>query len=425
MNRYFSGRVAAAALVVCALMESGCGTKTDAASAPAMPPPGVEVATVAQENVRIHSEWVSTLDGSVNAQIQPQVSGYLIRQNYREGAFVRQGDVLFEIDPRPFQAIADQAKGQLAQAESLVMQAQSKVVQAESQVVQARAQLGKAELDVRRDTPLAKARAIAQSQLESEMQALAAAEANVEASKANVSASQADVKSAESAVVAARAAVAQAELNVGFTKVRSLIDGIAGMAQTQVGNLVKTDTVLTTVSQLDPIRVYFPISEREYMDMVGKSKTGEAGDILHSPRVDSLELILTNGATYGHKGRVIFADRSVDAQTGTIRIAAAFPNPGNVLRPGQFGRIRALTGQDTAALLIPQRAVTELQGKFQVAVVGAGNKVQIRSVVLGPTQGSRYVVKEGLKAGERVVVEGLAKAMDGSVVAPQPTGQGK
>ncbi len=420
MTRHFPARTLGASLLgLGLLLQWGCSSKADTSAAMgAPPPPTVEVAQVAQENVRIFSEWVATIDGSVNAQIQPQVSGYLVRQNYAEGSYVRKGDVLFEIDPRPFQALVDQARGQLAQAEGQVVQAQSKVAQAEGQLAQARAQLGKAQIDVKRDTPLAKARAIAQSQLDSETQALAAAEANVEASKANVAASQADVKSAQAAVVASRANLAQTELNLGFTHVRSLIDGIAGLAQTQIGNLVKTDTVLTTVSQLDPIRVYFPISEKEYLELAGKGKAGTSGDLLHQAQ-PSLELILTNGSTYAHKGRVIFADRSVDPQTGTIRLAAAFPNPGNLLRPGQFGRIRALTGENADALLVPQRAVTELQGKYQVAVVGAGNKVQIRAVVLGPTHESRYVVREGLKAGERVVVEGLAKAMDGSVVVPQ------
>lgn len=419
-----SSRIVAHTLVVSALgvvafFSSGCSTAANSAPG-AMPPPEVEVLAVAQETVQLHSEWVATIDGQVNAQIQPQVSGYVVQQNYREGDFVRKGQVLFAIDARPFEAVVEQQKGMLAQAESQVTQAESQVLQSESQAAQAMAQLKKAQLDVKRDTPLAQAHAIPQSQIETEIQAQAAAEAALQAAKANIAASQAAVKAAKAGVVSARANLAQGELNLGFTQVRSLIDGVAGVATTQIGNLVKTDTVLTTVSQLDPVRVYFPISEREYMDLAGKSKSDEVGNLLHSPKAPSLELILTNGATFPHKGRVAFADRQVDAQTGTIRLAAVFPNPGNVLRPGQFGRVRALTRQKEGALLIPQRAVTELQGKFQVAVVGAGNKVQLRTVTLGPILESRYVVESGLQAGERVVVEGLAKAMDGSVVNPKP-----
>lgn len=397
---------------------SGCGSKPASADGPAPPPPEVEVAQVAQEPVEIFSEWVATIDGSVNAQIQPQVTGYVVRQNYQEGAFVRKGDVLFQIDPRPFQAMVDQAKAQLAQAESQVVQAESQVIQAESAEVQAVAQRAKAELDVKRDTPLAKARAIAQGQLDTELQALAAADAAVKAAQANIATGKAGVKTADAAVVAARAALAQAELNLSFTEVRSLIDGVAGVAQIQIGNLVKTDSILTTVSQVDPIRVYFPISEREYLAVAMKPKGGH-GSLLNDPSSPGLELILTNGGAYPHKGRIAFVDREVNADTGTIRLAAAFPNPGNVLRPGQFGRIRALTARESAALLIPQRAVTEIQGKYQVAVVGEGNKVQLRNVVIGQTVGSRYVVDNGLAAGDRVVVEGLARAMDGSVVTPK------
>lgn len=420
MHRFLRPRlILAAPLAFCALILDGCGGKPAAAGPAAYPPPDVEVVPVAQENVLIHSEWVATIDGSVNAQIQPQVTGYVVRQNYQEGAFVRKGQVLFEIDPRPMQAVLDQAKAQVAQAESQVTQAESQVLQAESQVVQSVAQMAKAELDVKRDTPLAKARAIAQSQIETEVQALAAAEAAVKIAKANVATSKAGVETAKAAVVAAKANVAQAELNLGFTQVRSLVDGIAGVAQTQIGNLVKTDSVLTTVSQVDPVRAYFPISEREYLDLAAKTKTGGVGNLLQTGGAPALELILTNGSTYGQKGRILFADRQVDAQTGTIRLAAVFPNPGNVLRPGQFGRVRALTSEKVDALLVPQRAVTELQGKYQLAVVGPDNKVNVRVVTLGPSVQSRYVVESGVKAGERVVVEGVAKAMDGSTVVPK------
>jgi RND family efflux transporter MFP subunit len=419
MKRLSRKVLAALTASVCVLILGGCGQTSTAQGPPQMPPPEVEVAPVAQEDVEVRAEWVATIDGSVNAQIQPQVMGYLVKQNYQEGAYVRKGQALFEIDPRPFQALVDQARGQLAQAESQVILAQSQVAQAESQVAQSEAQLVKAELDVKRDTPLVTARAIPQSQLDTETQARVAADAGVKASRSNVLASQATVKTAQAAVQSAKASLDQAELNLGFTKVRSLIDGIAGIAQTQIGNLVKTDSVLTTVSQLNPVRVYFPISEQEYLAISAKSGRANADNLLYNPKAPLLDLILTNGETYGQKGKVIFADRQVDPQTGTIRIAAAFDNPGNVLRPGQFARIRTIIGRKPGALLIPQRAVTELQGNHHVAVVGSDNKVKIRSVKLGQVVGSRYVINEGLQAGERVIVEGLAKAQDGSPVVPK------
>ena len=395
---------------------TGCGSTSQAAGpgGAGMPPPVVDVVPVAKEQVRLYSEWVATLDGSVNAQIQPQVMGYLVRQNYTEGSHVRKGDVLFEIDPRPFQAVVDQAKAQVAQAESGVVQAESSVRQAESQVAQAEAQAGKAQLDVKRDTPLAAAHAIPQSQLDTEVQALAAAEAGVKAARANVGTAQAAVKAANAHVVAAKATLAQAELNLSFTQVRSLVDGVAGVAQIQIGNLVKTDSTLTTVSQVNPIRVYFPISEKEYLMLARKG-----GNLTAESSSPALELILTDGTVFPHKGRLTFVDRQVDPATGTIRVAANFDNPGNVLRPGSFGRIRALTAVDEDALLVPQRAVIELQGKYQVAVVGPDNKVQLRNVTLGQQQGPRYIVHSGLREGEKVVVEGLARAQQGAQVTPQ------
>lgn len=396
--------------VAASLAVASCGGPNSQAAPGAMPPPMVEVLPVAKEKVSLYNEWVATLDGNVNAQIQPQVMGYLVRQLYTEGAAVRKGDVLFEIDARPFTAVVDQVRGQLAQAESAVVQAESQVAQNESQVAQAEAQAAKAALDVKRDTPLAAARAIPQSQLETDIQALKAAEATVRAARASVATAQAGVKVAQAQVVAAKAALAQAELNLSFTKVRSLVDGVAGVAQTQIGNLVKTDTTLTTVSQVNPIRVYFPLSEKEYLGL------GQNGGLLART---GLELLLTDGSVFPHKGRMHFVDRNVDPATGAIRVAAQFENPGNVLRPGQFGRVRALAVNEQDALLIPQRAVMEMQGKFQVAVVGAGNKVQVRSVTLGPTQGSRYVVTAGLREGESVVVEGLARVQDGAVVNPK------
>jgi RND family efflux transporter MFP subunit len=337
----------------------------------------VEVASVVQKDVPIYTEWVGTLDGYVNAQIQPQVTGYLIKQDYREGSFVHKGDVLFEIDPRPFQAVLDQAKAQLAQAE---------------------AQLGTARLNVKRDIPEAEAQAIPQSQLDDDTQANLAAKA---------------------AVAAGQAAVEQAQLNLDYTNVRSLIDGIAGIAQVQVGNLVTLSTVLTGVSQINPIKAYFPISGVEYLRIASRIGPGTV-NLLSRRNPIPLELILANGDTYRYTGKILFANRQIDPQTGTIQIVGAFPNPGNILRPGQTVRVRAVTELRRGALLVPQRAVTELQGGYQVAVLQAGNKITIRTVQVGAQVGSMWIINQGLRLGERVVAEGTQVVRDGAVVTPQP-----
>ena len=343
----------------------------------ATPVPEVEVATVEQRDVPVYSEWVATLDGYVNAQMQPQVSGYIIKQDYKEGSLVHKGEVLFEIDPRPFQATLDRAKGELAQA---------------------LAQLGKATLDVERDTPLAEGRAIAKSQLDNELQAKLGAQAAVESAKA---------------------AVEQAELNLEWTKVTSLVDGIAGIAQVQIGNLVGPNSVLTSVSQLEPIKAYFPISEREY---VLAQKESSAVSTKHTIGFfgNSLKLILTDGSIYPQKGKILLADRQVDPSTGTIRIVAAFPNPGNILRPGQYGRVRVETNLKKGALLLPQSAVAQSQGSYQVAVVGSDHKVSMRAVKPGETVGTMWIIDEGLKPGEQVVVEGLQQLREGTLVTPKP-----
>jgi membrane fusion protein (multidrug efflux system) len=342
-------------------------------------PMPVTVATVEQRDVSLFGDWVATLDGFVNAQIQPQVSGYMIKQDYREGSVVQSGQVLFEIDPRPFQATLDQAEGQLAQA---------------------RAQLDLAEINVNRDTPLAQAHAIAQSQLDNEVQQQAAQGAGVRTAEANVE---------------------QAQLNLGFTNVRSLVTGIAGRAMTQVGNLVSQSTALTTVSQVNPIKVYFSISEQEYLGLSGRVKTGGKADLLSGGNAIPLQLTLGNGNIYPYKGQIVFVDRQVNPQTGTIQIAGSFPNPQNLLRPGQFGRIKAETEVRHDALLIPQRAVNELQGSYQIAVVGSGNIVQIRSVALGPQLGSDLIITSGINPHERVVTEGVSKLKNGMRVSPQST----
>jgi RND family efflux transporter MFP subunit len=352
------------------LSSSGCGNKNVSAAAP--PPPNVQVAEVVQRDVPVYHEWIATLDGYVNAIIQPQVSGYLIKQNYREGALVRKNEVLFKIDPRPFQAVLDQAKAQLAQAE---------------------AQLGKTQLDVQRDTPLAKEKAIAQSQLDNDIQANLAAKATVQADKA---------------------AIEQAEINLEFTNVRSLIDGVAGIATGQVGNLVGPQTILTTVSQLDPIKAYFVASEQQYLAFVQRNPTVAAREKTERQLV--LQLILADGSTYPKKGNFFAADRHVDVQTGAIRLAGLFPNPDNVLRPGEYGRVRFVSYIRPGALLIPQKAVTELQGMYQVAVVGSDGRVSVRTVQVGERSGPLWIIDQGLKPGERVVVEGVQKVRDGMPV---------
>jgi RND family efflux transporter MFP subunit len=360
----------ACCFLVLLVLSEACENKSVSAAPGA--PPTVQVVEVTQRDVPVYHEWIATLDGYVNAVIQPQVSGYLVQQNYREGALVHKNDVLFKIDPRPFQAILDQAKAQLAQGE---------------------AQLGKTQLDVQRDTPLAREKAIAQSQLDNDIQANLAEKATVEADKA---------------------AVEQAEINLEFTNVRSLVDGVAGIATGQVGNLVGPQTVLTTVSQLDPIKVYFVVSEQQYLAFVQRNPTVASREKAERELV--LDLVLSDGTTYPRKGKFFAADRHVDAQTGAIRLAGLFPNPDNVLRPGQYGRVRFVSYIRLAALLVPQKAVTELQGMYQIAVVGNDDKVSIRTVQVGERSGPMWIIEQGVKPGERVVVEGVQKVRDGMPV---------
>jgi RND family efflux transporter MFP subunit len=380
MNRSENGRQIhfAALMIACVatlLGLTGCEAQK-AASTP--PPPDVVVTPVVQKTVPIYNEWVATLDGFDNAQIQPQVTGYIIAQTYREGSPVKKGQVLFEIDPRPFQAVLDQAKANLAQAQ---------------------AQLGKTKLDVDRDTPLAKERAIAQSQLDNDVQANLAAMAAVKSGEAQVE---------------------SAQLNLDFCHVTSLLDGIAGIATVQIGNLVSPTVVLTSVSRVEPIKAYFPISEQTYMKFAKRINASNRRDDMEAPKdAPPLQLILADGTTYPHMGKILYTDRQVDITTGSIRIASSFPNPENILRPGQFGRIRAATEQVNGALLVPQRAVNELQGTYQLAVVGEGNKVSIRSVKVGERVGEEWIIQEGVKPGEMVIVEGLQKVRDGSVVKPK------
>jgi membrane fusion protein (multidrug efflux system) len=368
------------------LSSLGCGKSEQ----PQARPPEVEVVQVEQKDVPIWNEWVGTLEGLVNAQIKPQVTGYLLRQTYQEGSFVRKGQLLFEIDPRTFQASLDQAKAQRANAEGQLAQAEANQV--------------KAQLDVNRYTPLAKEQAVSQQDLDNAVQGNVAAQAQVRAAKAQID--------------AARAQVDAAQLNLGFTRIVSLIDGIVGIAQAQIGDLVGPGSLLTTVSTLDPIKVYFPVSERGYLDYM-KENPDAAKRAAEEKRL-ALELVLADGSLYPNKGTFSFADRQVDVKTGTLRLQGLFPNPGNMLRPGQFARVRAITTTKKGALLIPQRAVTELQGGYQVAVVGKDNKVSIRPVKVGERVGSLWIVQEGLKPGERVVAEGIQKVHADMTVNPKP-----
>lgn len=374
VRRYISwAGMTVAAVALLSVM--GCEKK--AAGPP--PAPEVEVVSVAQRDVPIYGEWVATLDGYVNAQIQPQVTGYLIKRNYTEGTLVSKGQILFEIDPRPFQAALEQTKGQLAQMQ---------------------AQLAKTTMDVERDTPLAAKSAIPQAQLDNDVQAKAAAQAMVDA---------------------ARAQVDQAQLNLGFTKVRSLVDGLAGFAKGQIGDLVGPTTVLTTVSQVNPIKAYFAISDQEYLGVAGNISLAAAGKPLPKGETGKiLELILSDGSVYPSKGWYEMADRQVDQGTGTIRIAGAFDNPDSILRPGQFARLRIPVGVAKSALLVPQRAVVEVQGTYQVTVVGNDNKADIRPVKVGERVGSLWIISAGLKPGEQVIVEGVQKARTGALVKPKP-----
>jgi len=357
-------------VILFVLLATGCKKKT-----PPPAPPDVQVMTLAATNIPIFEEWIGTLDGFVNAQIRAQVTGYLLSQDYAEGSQVKKGDVLFEIDPRPFQAALDQTKAKLAQDQ---------------------AQAGKAKLDVDRYTPLAQEQAISQEELDNAVQARLAADAQVKADDA---------------------AVENAQLNLGFTKVTSPVDGLAGLAMAQIGDLVgQSGSVLTTVSTINPIKVYFQVSEQSYRTFWRQFT--EATNTDEVP----LHLIFNDGSVYSQTGKFYFADRQVNPNTGTLQIAGLFSNADFALRPGQYGRVRVQTQTKTNALLVPQRAVAELQGTYQVAVVDDQNKSHLKPVKVGEQIGQNWIIENGLKAGERVVVEGTQKAKEGTVVNPKPYG---
>ena len=364
----------------CALAVTGC--KQDAAST-APDAPDVQVVEVVQKDVPIYSEWVGTTDGHVNAQIRAQVSGYLMRRTYTEGAFVKKGTVLFELDPSKFKAELDEAKGDLEKV---------------------KAQLVKTKLDVKRDLPLAKQGAISQKELADSIQMYSATKASVAASIASLE---------------------QARLNLEWTRITAPIDGIVGIAEAQIGDVIERSTLLTSMSTLDPLRVYFPISEQEYLRAAKRinrhyEEAENTNPNSASHDRENVELILSDGTVYPYKGRLFLADLDVSSSTGTIRTAALFRNPNNILRPGQYARVRVLVDTKKGALLVPQRAVTELQGSYQVALVTPDRTIEIKPVKVAERIENLWVVEEGLHPNDRVVVEGLQKLKAGMTVTPQP-----
>jgi RND family efflux transporter MFP subunit len=353
--------------------------------------PDVQVLQVQQEDVPIYGEWIGTLDGLVNADVRAQVTGYLLKQAYQEGTFVKQGQLLFQIDPRPFQAALDQAQGQLAQAKAMLANAQ--------------AMQRRTELDVERYTPLVKEQAASQQDLDNAVQNNLAALATIETAKGQIKTYEATVETAK--------------INLEFTRLVSPIDGVAGQAQLQVGALVSPGSgVVTSVSTLDPIKAYFTVSEPQYLEWRKRFPTETSR--WEADKKLRLQLILADGSTYPREGTFYFSDRQINETTGAIRLAGVFPNPNNILKPGGYAKVRAVIRTEERALLVPQRAVSELQGGYQVAILDADNKVTIRSVTVGPQVDRRWVIANGLNAGDRVVAEGVQKVRTGIQVNPKP-----
>ena len=351
------------AIVVC----TACSSTSEQ---PTPPPPGVTVATVMQKDVPIYQDWVGTMAGNIDADIRPKVDGFLLKRLYTEGSYVKKGQPVFQLDQRQTQASVEQAQGQLEQAKAALAQAQ---------------------IDVKRYTPLVAVKAVSQAELDKARSTERAATAQVEA---------------------AQAVLDNSKLNRDWATVASPISGIVGIAKVGVGDLMTPNTVMATVSAVDPIYVDFSISEQDYLRFV-RDKPGRAAD-------RNLELFLGDGSVFPHRGRGLLLNREVDSRTGTIQVRAEFPNPGNVLRPGQYARIRAVTENRKDALLIPQRAISELQGIYQVGVVGSDNKVAIRTVKPGPRFGDMWVIESGLQPGDKVVVDGLQRLRDGMTVLPTP-----
>jgi RND family efflux transporter MFP subunit len=435
-------RLSLLAGVVIGVAVAGCGDASRAAGPP--PAPVVKVEPVVERDVPISGEWVGSLVGYVSAQIRARVSGHLMSQSYTEGAAVKAGDLLFQVDPRPYQAALDQAEANLLQAQSQLSQAKAQVSAAQAQVGQAVASVSqkeaevkraeadqrRTELDVGRYTPLAERGSVSKQELDNAVQnnlaniaALAAARAAVQNAQANVANSraalekaQADVKTQEANIAAARAALTNAKLNLGYTRVLAPISGVAGFRVANIGDYVGPNDAqpLTTVSQVDPIYAEFPISEQRALAVFRRWEADP-----QAPREIEMELVLADGSVYPRRGHAVALDRQVDVTTGTVLARSVFPNPGNVLRPGQYAKVRAVVEMKKNALLIPQRAVQDVQGMHQVAVVGPDETVEVRKVKTDARVGSLWIVAEGLKPGERVVVEGGGRVRPGQKVRPE------
>ena len=406
-------RPAAGLLLAVAVSMSGCG---DAAKPAAKPPESVKVASVVQRDVPIYIEWVGTTVGYVTAQIRARVSGYLISQNYREGTVVKAGDLLFQIDPRPYQIALNQAKAQLRTTESQLDQSKAQVAQADADLLRAEANQKKTELDVARYTPLAARGSVSQQELDDAVQSNLANLASVAAQKANVLNARATVSKTQAEISRAQASLADAELNLSWTKVTSPITGIAGIKTADIGDLIATSTTLTAVSLVNPIYVQVAVAEQEYMRW--RQRGGNPATV--SDNKGQLQMTLADGSVYPHPGTAEIVDRQVGVTTGTISVRGVFPNPGDLLRPGQFAKVRTVVDTKPGALLVPQRAVRDLQGQHEVAVVGAGDTVDVRKVKVGERVGSLWIISEGLKPGERVIVEGIDKVKSGEKVKPLP-----
>ena len=391
---------------------AGCAKKTVADPEPAE----VYVALPIQRDVSIHSEWIGTLVGFVDAQIHSQVTGYVMSQNYKEGSLVNKGDLLFQVDPRTFQALVDQANARVGAAKTQLAEAKAEVDQAKAEIERAQAALGKTELDVKRYSPLVSDGTVSQQELDDAVQANLANKASVAGALGRYERANAQVATAEVDVTVAQSVLEGAELNLGFTHVTAPVSGIAGIHVANIGDLVGTSeqTVLTSVSQIDPILVEFPVSEQEYLELRSFLLSADAS------KQPSLELVLADGKTYAHRGTLDIVGREVNPTTGTLRIRGLFANPGNVLRPGQYAKVRAVTSLRKDALLLPQEAVQELQGAYQLIIVDASNRCEVRRVDVGDRIGSYWLIAQGLKPADRVIIEGLQKIRAGDIVRPEP-----
>ena len=366
-------------LLAAALFLAACEKKDET---PKPGPPEVSVVTPVQQNVPVYTEYVAQLNGPVNAEITPKVQGYLLRQVYQNGYFVKKGELLFELDPRQYQAALDQAKADVAVAE---------------------ANLSRVQADVARDTPLAAQSAIPQKQLDNDV---------------------AEQQSWEAQLKAKQAALANAELNLGWTKVYSPIDGIAGVSNAQVGDLVGTSTKMTTVSQVNPIWAYFNISESTFLQFAPEVTRVITGKAPLSSAPSDIEYVQANDQPFPSKGKIIYVNRQVGTSTGTIQMAAQFANPDAALRPGGFGRVRILSGETKGALLIPQPSVMQVQSMYQVLVVTPENKAIFRPVEVGDRVGPNWIITKGLQPGEKVVVDGLLKIQQFAALDPEAARQG-